>query len=117
MRSILALLAGMAATSAALGTLAGVGGAWIVSGSNDGRMAALVVLALFGLMLLFPALAERVLRPLVGVGSSASQAPQPRPSRRRDRRGHGIPAGVLRGPGLSLVQSGPAPTTFPDHSS
>jgi cytochrome c biogenesis protein CcdA/thiol-disulfide isomerase/thioredoxin len=74
LKSSLPLLAGMAITFAAVATLAAFGGGWAVRANDYGRVAALVVLALFGLMLLFPALADRATRPLVALGSRLSQS-------------------------------------------
>src|SRR5579862_1015463 len=73
-RSGLPLLVGMAATFAVVATLAAVGGGWAVEANQYGRDAALVLVALFGLMLLFPALSDRVTRPLVALGSNLSQS-------------------------------------------
>ena len=69
LRSGLPLLAGMAASFAAVGLLAGVGGGWAVQANEAGRSAALALLALFGLALLFPAPMERLSQPLVRLGS------------------------------------------------
>ncbi|THD82580.1 MAG: cytochrome c biogenesis protein DipZ [Phenylobacterium sp.] len=71
-KSGLPLLIGMAVTFAGVATLAGLGGGWVVQANGYGRIAALVVLAFFGLLLLFPALADRVTRPLVALGSRLS---------------------------------------------
>ncbi|HJT44361.1 MAG TPA: cytochrome c biogenesis protein DipZ [Rhizomicrobium sp.] len=71
-RSGLPLLLGMAASFAAIATLATVGGGWAVHANQWGRVAALVLLAMFGLTLLVPRLAERLTRPLVGLGSRLS---------------------------------------------
>ncbi|HKY17617.1 MAG TPA: cytochrome c biogenesis protein DipZ, partial [Rhizomicrobium sp.] len=71
-RSGLPLLLGMAASFAAIATLATVGGSWAVHANQTGRIAALVLLAVFGLTLLVPRLAERLTRPLVGLGSRLS---------------------------------------------
>ena len=68
-RSGLPLLAGMALTFALVATLAAVGGGWAVRANEVGRWAALALLALFGLALIFPALSERMTRPLVAWGS------------------------------------------------
>ncbi len=68
----LPLLSGMAVTFAAIATLATVGGSWAVHANAYGRAAALVLLALFGLTLLFPALADRLTQPLVGLGDRLS---------------------------------------------
>ena len=71
-RSGLPLLAGMALTFAAVATLAAVGGGWAVHANEYGRLAALILLALFGLTLLLPALTERLTRPLVAAGARLS---------------------------------------------
>jgi len=49
----LPMLAGMAATFAVVATLAAVGGGWAVQANEYGRYAALVLLAMFGITLLF----------------------------------------------------------------
>ncbi len=72
LQSGLPLLAGMAATFALVATLAAVGGAWVASANQAGRVAAMLLLALFGLTLLIPSLAERFTRPLVALGNTLS---------------------------------------------
>jgi cytochrome c biogenesis protein CcdA/thiol-disulfide isomerase/thioredoxin len=72
-RSGLPLLAGMAVTFAAVATLAAVGGAWAVRANEYGRIAAIVLLGLFGITLLFPAIADWITRPLVSAGAWLSQ--------------------------------------------
>jgi cytochrome c biogenesis protein CcdA/thiol-disulfide isomerase/thioredoxin len=67
-RSGLPMLVGMALTFALVATLAAVGGGWAVSANEYGRWIALVLLALFAVTLLFPALADRMTRPLVALG-------------------------------------------------
>ncbi|KAA0971460.1 cytochrome c biogenesis protein DipZ [Pseudomonas sp. ANT_H12B] len=74
MKSGLPLLAGMALTFALVATLAAVGGGWVVQVNQYGRWLALVFVALFGLTLLLPRLAERLTRPLVAAGSRLSEA-------------------------------------------
>ena len=74
LRSGLPLLVGMALTFAAVATLAAVGGGWAVAANQYGRAVALVLLALFGLTLLLPALADRVMQPLVRLGSRLSES-------------------------------------------
>jgi thiol-disulfide isomerase/thioredoxin/cytochrome c biogenesis protein CcdA len=69
----LPLLAGMALTFALVATLAAVGGGWVVQLNQYGRWLALVFVALFGLTLLLPQLAERLTRPLVAAGSRLSE--------------------------------------------
>ncbi|MBK5397506.1 cytochrome c biogenesis protein DipZ [Pseudomonas sp. TH39(2020)] len=83
MKSGLPLLAGMALTFALVASLAAVGGGWVVQVNQYGRWLALLFVALFGLTLLLPRLAERLTRPLVAAGSRLSEAAgadaQPRP--------------------------------------
>ena len=74
MKSSLPLLAGMALTFALVASLAAVGGGWVVQLNQYGRWLALVFVALFGLTLLLPQLAERLTRPLVAAGSRLSEA-------------------------------------------
>src|SRR6185503_15030395 len=71
-RSGLPLLLGMAITFAAVATLATLGGSWAVHANQWGRIAAMLLLALFGLTLLLPQLADRLTRPLVALGSRLS---------------------------------------------
>jgi cytochrome c biogenesis protein CcdA/thiol-disulfide isomerase/thioredoxin len=73
MRSTLPMLAGMAATFAIVATLAAVGGGWAVRANQVGRWAALVLLALFGLALVFPSISDRLTRPVVALGSRMSE--------------------------------------------
>ena len=68
LRNGLPMLVAMAATFAAVATLAALGGGWAVEANQYGRTAALALLALFGLALLFPSLSERLTRPLVALG-------------------------------------------------
>ena len=73
-RSGLPMLVGMAVTFAAVATLAAVAGGWAVTANQYGRSAALALLALFGLALLFPSLADRLTRPLVALGARLSSS-------------------------------------------
>jgi cytochrome c biogenesis protein CcdA len=73
-RSGLPLLAGMAATFAVVATLAAVGGGWAVEANQYGRIAALALLALFGVTLLFPPLSDRMMRPVFALGARLSQS-------------------------------------------
>ena len=75
LKSGLPLLAGMAATFTLVASLAAVGGAWAVRANQFGRLAALILLGLFGLTLLFSSLAERLSRPLVQLGGRLSGNP------------------------------------------
>jgi cytochrome c biogenesis protein CcdA/thiol-disulfide isomerase/thioredoxin len=73
-KSGLPLLLGMAITFAAVATLAAVGGGWAVQANHWGRLAAILLLAFFGVTLLFPSMADRLTRPLVALGSRLSQS-------------------------------------------
>jgi len=68
-KSGLPLLLSMAVTFAAVASLAVVGGSWLVRANQYGRIAALIVFAILGLSLLWPAFAERLSRPFVRLGS------------------------------------------------
>ncbi|HXW75149.1 MAG TPA: cytochrome c biogenesis protein DipZ [Steroidobacteraceae bacterium] len=68
-RSTLPLLVGMAATFAALSTLAAVGGAWAVKVNDYGRLLALVVLGISAAALLSERFATWLTRPLVAFGA------------------------------------------------
>lgn len=73
LRTGLPLLAGMALTFAAVATLAAVGGEWVVVANQYGRWVAMALVVLFALTLLWPALAERLMRPLVRAGERLSK--------------------------------------------
>ncbi|MBO1016484.1 redoxin domain-containing protein [Achromobacter sp. SD115] len=70
----LPLLAGMAVAFAAVASLAAVGGAWVVTLSEGARYAAMGLLALFGLVLLLPAVGDWMSRPLVALGNRLTSA-------------------------------------------
>src|SRR5678816_3312915 len=72
LRNGLPLLAGMAITFAGVATLAAVGGGAAVAANSAGRWIAIFLLAGFALLLIFPRLAERAMRPLVGLGEKLS---------------------------------------------
>ena len=72
-RSTLPMLAGMAATFAIVATLAAVGGGWAVRANAIGRWAALALLAMFGIALVFPSVSDRLTRPLVALGSRLTE--------------------------------------------
>jgi cytochrome c biogenesis protein CcdA/thiol-disulfide isomerase/thioredoxin len=72
LRNGLPLLAGMAITFAGVATLAAVGGGWAVAANSAGRWIALILLAAFALLLIFPSLSDRAMRPLVGLGERLS---------------------------------------------
>ncbi|CAI8775050.1 MULTISPECIES: cytochrome c biogenesis protein DipZ [Pseudomonas] len=112
-KSGLPLLVGMALTFALVATLAAVGGGWVVQLNQYGRWLALVFVALFGLTLLLPQLAERLTRPLVAAGSRLSEAAgadaRPRPGASLLI---GVATGLLwapcAGPVLGLLLTGAA---------
>src|SRR5579863_4097389 len=72
LKGTLPLLAGMCVMFAAVASLAAVGGGWAVSANQYGRIAALIVLGLFGLTLLSRRLADALTRPLVALGNRLS---------------------------------------------
>jgi len=94
-RNGLPMLAGMAAMFALVATLAALGGGWAVQANQYGRALALILLALFGVTLLFPSLSDRLTRPLVGLGSRLSQ--------RADAEGSGIGTSLLLGVATGLL--------------
>src|SRR5687767_4205563 len=77
-RNGLPLLAGMALTFALVASLGAVAGGWAVEANHWGRQAALVLLALFGLALLFPRLGERAWQPLVAAGGRLAETAERR---------------------------------------
>jgi cytochrome c biogenesis protein CcdA/thiol-disulfide isomerase/thioredoxin len=74
LRNGLPMLIGMALAFAVVASLASVAGGWVVSANQYGRVAALTLLAIFGATLLFPELADRLMRPLVAVGARLSES-------------------------------------------
>jgi cytochrome c biogenesis protein CcdA/thiol-disulfide isomerase/thioredoxin len=66
------LLLGMCVMFAAVASLAAVGGGWAVSANQYGRIAALVLLALFAITLLSRRVADTLTRPLVALGNRLS---------------------------------------------
>jgi cytochrome c biogenesis protein CcdA/thiol-disulfide isomerase/thioredoxin len=68
-RSGLPLLAGMVVTFAVLSSLATIGGSWIVTANQYGRIAALVLMAGFGITLLSERVATIASRPFVALGA------------------------------------------------
>jgi len=110
-RSGLPILLGMAATFTVLASLAAVGGAWLVALNQYGRYAAMLLLLLMGLALVFPALSERMMRPFVAFGGRLQQ----RADRQASLKGLlllGVAVGFLwapcAGPILGLVLAGAA---------
>ncbi|PKA38879.1 cytochrome C biogenesis protein [Rhizobium sullae] len=68
-RSTVPMLIGMAATFSLVATLAAVGGSWAIHANEYGRLAAIVVLAIFGVSLLSPHVASIVTQPVVDFGN------------------------------------------------
>jgi cytochrome c biogenesis protein CcdA/thiol-disulfide isomerase/thioredoxin len=73
-KSGLPLLAGMALTFTAFAAVATAGGGWIVRANQYGRAVSLFVLAVFGLSLLWPTLADLLSRPFVQMGSRLARS-------------------------------------------
>jgi cytochrome c biogenesis protein CcdA/thiol-disulfide isomerase/thioredoxin len=73
LKSGLPILLGMASTFALVATLAAIGGGWAVAANDYGRIIALLVMALFGLTLIFPEFSERLTRPVVALGNRLGQ--------------------------------------------
>ena len=110
-RSGLPILLGMAATFTLLASLAAVGGAWLIALNQYGRYAAMLLLLLMGLALIFPALSERMMRPFVAFGGRLQQ----RADQQASLKGSlllGVAVGFLwapcAGPILGLVLAGAA---------
>lgn len=76
LRNGLPMLVGMTLAFAVVASFASVAGGWVVSANQYGRVAALILLAVFGLTLLLPELADRLMRPLVAIGARLSQSAQ-----------------------------------------
>jgi len=109
-KSGLPLLLGMALSFAAIASLASVGGGWAVEANRIGRAVALVLFAGFALLLIFPAVADRAMQPLVRLGEKLSG-----PGRNQGIGGSlvlGLATGLLwapcAGPILGLILTGAA---------
>ncbi|MCA8002414.1 cytochrome c biogenesis protein DipZ [Burkholderia metallica] len=113
-RTGLPLLAGMALTFAVVATLAAVGGGWVAQANQAGRWVAIVLLAVFGLTLLMPRVAEHLTRPLVAAGNRLTGFAQRdgRPAGPASSLLLGVATGLLwapcAGPILGLVLTGAA---------
>ena len=110
LKSGLPLLLGMAVSFAAIASLAAVGGGWAVEANRIGRAVALLLFAGFALLLIFPALADRAMQPLVRLGERLSG-----PGRGEGLGGSlllGLATGLLwapcAGPILGLILTGAA---------
>ncbi len=113
-RSTLPMLAGMALTFAAVAALAAVGGAWAIRANEYGRLAAIVLLGLFGLSLISPRIATALSRPVVDLGNNLLNAAGAQRTTASVRSSFvlGIATGLLwapcAGPILGLVLTGAA---------
>lgn len=110
-RTGLPILLGMAATFTILASFAAVGGAWLIAVNQYGRYAAMGLLLLLGLALIFPALSDRLMRPFVALGGRLQQ----RADQQSSVKGSlllGVAVGFLwapcAGPILGLVLAGAA---------
>jgi cytochrome c biogenesis protein CcdA/thiol-disulfide isomerase/thioredoxin len=116
LRSGLPMLVGMAAAFSVVATLAAVAGGWAVEANEWGRLAALALLAAFGLALVFPALSDHFTRPLVALGdrlsASADRGAAARKSTILPSLLLGVATGLLwapcAGPVLGLILTGAA---------
>ncbi|MDQ0045449.1 cytochrome c biogenesis protein CcdA/thiol-disulfide isomerase/thioredoxin [Variovorax boronicumulans] len=111
----LPMLLGMAVAFAAIATLAAVGGGWVVTVNEYGRYAAIAMLALFGVTLLFPSVADRMSRPLVALGIRLAEAQPDGPNAKASVFSPlllGVGTGLLwapcAGPILGLILTGAA---------
>ncbi len=113
LKGSLPMLAGMAVTFAVIAGAATAGGGWIVRANQYGRYAALVVLVIFGLALLWPAFSDRLSRPFVQLGNRIA-SPQDQEANPGVGRSLllGVATGLLwapcAGPILGLVLTGAA---------
>ena len=112
LRNGLPMLLGMAVTFALVATLAAVGGGWAVRANQYGRWAALAVLAVLGLTLLSPRVAEWVSRPFVALGNRLTQRADSDEGSAFSAAGLGVATGLLwapcAGPILGLLLTGAA---------
>ncbi|OCP35354.1 cytochrome c biogenesis protein DipZ [Ensifer sp. LC163] len=73
-RSTLPMLAGIAITFALVATLAAIGGSWAIQANEYGRIAAIALLAAFGVSLLSPRIASALSQPVVDFGNRLMKA-------------------------------------------
>jgi cytochrome c biogenesis protein CcdA len=111
-KSGLPMLVGMAVTFAAIATLAVVAGGWAVDANQYGRTIAIIVLAAFGLALIFPSFADRAMRPWVNFGEKLSSSVGAQDASILPSFLLGVAAGFLwapcAGPILGLILTGAA---------
>ncbi|OCP18405.1 cytochrome c biogenesis protein DipZ [Ensifer sp. LC54] len=73
-RSTLPMLAGIAITFEIFATLAAIGGSWAIQANEYGRIAAIALLAAFGVSLLSPRIASALSQPVVDFGNRLMKA-------------------------------------------
>lgn len=76
-RDTIPMLIGLAASFAASAAVGATAAHWLTSAAAVGRAVAFVVVALVGAALLLPRVAERLTRPVVGIGASLSMRAAP----------------------------------------
>ena len=103
-RSRAPIFAGMALAFCAVGTLAAVGGSWAIEANRYGRATALVVLALFGLFMLVPALSDRMLAPIAAIGGRLSRSINEPGATSEPSIASSLLLGVATGPALGAVR-------------
>ena len=111
-RGALPLLIGMVLTFAVVASLAAVGGSWVVSANQWGRLLAIALMFVFGLALMLPSLADRLARPIVAIGNRLSTSASQREGRFGSSLLLGVATGMLwapcAGPILGLILTGAA---------
>lgn len=113
------LFGGLALGFSAVMLLAGVGGAWAVQAHGFGRTLALGLMGAFGLALVWPSFANRLMRPLQSVGAALDERASTRAADWLLGASTGLLWAPCAGPVLGLVlttaalQGGSAATAFP----
>jgi cytochrome c biogenesis protein CcdA/thiol-disulfide isomerase/thioredoxin len=115
-RNGLPMLVGMALAFAAVASLAAFAGGWAIELNRHSRTLALILIAVFGLALIFPSLSARLTAPLVAFGERLSRSADERAAIRGSTFFSsallGIATGLLwapcAGPVLGLILAGAA---------
>ncbi|HWG38588.1 MAG TPA: cytochrome c biogenesis protein DipZ [Terriglobales bacterium] len=94
-RSTLPMLLGMAVTFSVFAVLATAGGNWIIRTNQYGRWIAMAVMAVLGVTLVLPSVAEAMTRPLVRLGARLQAGKQ--------QRGASPAASVVLGASVGLL--------------
>jgi cytochrome c biogenesis protein CcdA/thiol-disulfide isomerase/thioredoxin len=110
-RGGLPMLLGLAVAFAGVASLAAVAGGWAVEANRTGRAVALALLTLFGLAMLLPALATRVMAPIASLGSRLAGRAEQRTTAATSML-LGVATGLIwapcAGPVLGLILTGAA---------